>query len=80
MDQQEWFADFGKVSARFGHTVASKAIKQDEDIQSQQWEGFAVTKECASVPGTLAQLFMNISMYSKLSIFTINKKKGVHEK
>lgn len=46
MDQQEWFSDFGKVSARFGHTVASKAIKQDEDIQSQQWEGFAVKKVC----------------------------------
>lgn len=80
MDVQERFADFGKVTARYGHTVASKAIKQDEDTQSQQWEGSAMIKECASVPDTLAQLFMNISIHPQSSIFTINQEKVVHEK
>lgn len=36
MNERERFADFGKVTARYDHRVASKAIKQDEDIQSQQ--------------------------------------------
>lgn len=80
MDEQEWLADFGKVTARNGHTVASKAIKQDEKIQSQQWDGSAMKKECASIPDTLAQLFMNISTYPESSIFTINQEKIVHEK
>lgn len=80
MDEQEWSADFGKITAMYGHTVASKAIKQDEDIQSQQWEGSAMKKEHASVPDTLAQLFMNISTYPKSLMFTINQEKIVHEK
>lgn len=80
MDEQEWLADFGKVTARYGHRVASKAIKQDEEIQSQQWEGSAMKEKCVSVPDTLAQLFMNISTYPKSLIFAINQEKTVHEK
>lgn len=79
MDEQR-FADFGRVTARYGYTVASKAIKQDEDILSKRREVSAMKKSCVSVPGTLGQLFMNISKYPKSSIFTINQKKIVHEK
>lgn len=51
----------GKTNARYGHTVASKAIMQHKDIQPCQWGSSAMKKECASATVTSTQWSMNIS-------------------